>query len=198
MTEPEPIGLSTRLIVGGLGLAARIGTQAFTRVRVEGALDAIPDEGPVILAANHVSNLDGVLLGGWVIPRVGRPIHWLGKREMFELPIVRSVLRDYGVHPVDRSGADIEAFRTAQSILEAGEALLIFPEGTRSRDGSLQKPRDGLAMLALRTGAPIVPIGVSDTDKVVPDREAPAVAGRACHRAHRQRVPCRGRDPGRP
>ena len=173
MTDAEPIGWSTRLIVGGLGLAARIGTQAFTRVRVEGALDSIPDEGPVILAANHVSNLDGVLLGGWVIPRVGRPIHWLGKREMFELPIVRSVLRDYGVHPVDRSGADIEAFRTAQGILEAGQVLLIFPEGTRSRDGSLQKPRDGLAMLALRTGAPIVPIGVADTDKVWPRDRKP-------------------------
>ncbi len=173
MTEPEPTGRSTRLTVGGLGLAARIGTQVFTRVRVEGDLDAIPAEGPVILAANHVSNLDGVLLGGWVIARVPRRIHWLGKREMFELPIVRGVLHNYGVHPVDRSGADIEAFRTAQGILEAGQALLIFPEGTRSRDGSLQKARDGLAMLALRTGAPIVPIGVADTDKVWPKDRKP-------------------------
>ena len=92
MTEPEPTGRSTRLTVGGLGLAARIGTQVFTRVRVEGDIDAIPAEGPVILAANHVSNLDGVLLGGWVIARVPRRIHWLGKREIFELPIVRGVL----------------------------------------------------------------------------------------------------------
>jgi 1-acyl-sn-glycerol-3-phosphate acyltransferase len=83
------------------------------------------------------------------------------------------VLHNYGVHPVDRSGADIEAFRTAQGILEAGQALLIFPEGTRSRDGSLQKARDGLAMLALRTGAPIVPIGVADTDKVWPKDRKP-------------------------
>jgi len=173
MTELEPSGRSTRLTVGGLGLAARIGTQVFTRVRVEGDLDAIPAEGPEILAANHVSNLDGVLLGGWVIARVPRRIHWLGKREMFELPIVREVLHNYGVHPVDRSGADIEAFRTAQGILEAGQALLIFPEGTRSRDGSLQKARDGLAMLALRTGAPIVPIGVADTDKVWPKDRKP-------------------------
>jgi 1-acyl-sn-glycerol-3-phosphate acyltransferase len=173
MTEPEPIGTSAKLLVGALGLAARIGTQAFTRVRVEGALDAIPDEGPVILAANHVSNLDGVLLGGWVIPRVSRRIHWLGKKEMFGVPIMGTVVRNYGVHPVDRSGADIEAFRTAQGILEAGQALLIFPEGTRSRDGSLQKPRDGLAMLALRTGATIVPIGVSDTDKVWPRDRKP-------------------------
>ena len=100
MTDSEPIGSSGKLLAGALGLAARIGTQAFTRVRFEGSIDAIPDEGPVILAANHVSNLDGVLLGGWLIPRVPRQIHWLGKREMFELPVVRSVLRNYGVHPV--------------------------------------------------------------------------------------------------
>jgi 1-acyl-sn-glycerol-3-phosphate acyltransferase len=151
-----------------LGLAARIGTQIFTRVRFEGSIDAIPSAGPVILAANHVSNVDGVLLGGWVIPRLSRQVQWLGKREMFEVPIMGRVVRDYGVHPVERSGADLEAFRIAEGILDGGGVLLLFPEGTRSRDGSLQKPRDGLAMLALRTGATIVPIGVSNTDKVWP------------------------------
>jgi 1-acyl-sn-glycerol-3-phosphate acyltransferase len=166
MTDAESHDSSLTPLIRALGLAARIGTQMFTRVRFEGALDAIPTEGPVILAANHVSNVDGVLLGGWLIPRLPRRVQWLGKREMFDVPIMGRVVRDYGVHPVERSGADIEGFRTAQRILDAGQVLLLFPEGTRSRDGSLQKPRDGLAVLALRTGATVVPIGISDTDRV--------------------------------
>lgn len=166
MTEPERAGSSVTPLARLLGLAARIGTQMFTRVRFEGAIDAIPDEGPVILAANHVSNVDGVVLGGWVIPRLSRQVQWLGKREMFNVPIMGQVVRSYGVHPVDRSGADIEAFRLAERILDEGQVLLLFPEGTRSRDGALQMPRDGLAMLALRTDATIVPIGIADTDKV--------------------------------
>jgi 1-acyl-sn-glycerol-3-phosphate acyltransferase len=166
MTESEATGSSVTPLARLLGVAARIGTQMFTRVRFEGALDAIPSEGPVILAANHVSNVDGVLLGGWVIPRLSRQVQWLGKREMFDVPIMGQVVRRYGVHPVERSGADLEAFRLAERILDQGQVLLLFPEGTRSRDGALQRPRDGLAMLALRTGATIVPIGVADTDKV--------------------------------
>ena len=166
MTKAEGTVSSVTPLARLLGLAARIGTQLFARVRFEGALDAIPAEGPVILAANHVSNVDGVLLGGWVIPRLSRQVQWLGKREMFGVPIMGQVVRRYGVHPVDRSGADLEAFRLAERILDEGQILLLFPEGTRSRDGSLQKPRDGLAMLALRTGATIVPIGVADTDRV--------------------------------
>ena len=153
----------------------------------------------MILAANHVSNLDGVLLGGWVIARVPRRIHWLGKREMFELPIVRGVLHNYGVHPVDRSGADIEAFRTAQGILEAGQALLIFPEGTRSRDGSLQKARDGLADARPANRRP------DRSDRrcghgqgLAEGPQAAPVARRACHGPHRHPVPRCGRDPGGP
>jgi 1-acyl-sn-glycerol-3-phosphate acyltransferase len=92
----------------------------------------------------------------------------LGKKEMFDWPVIGYIARNGGVHPVDRGGADVEAFRLAQRILEEGHVLLIFPEGTRSRDGRLQRARDGLAMLALRTNAPIVPIGVSDSDRVWP------------------------------
>jgi 1-acyl-sn-glycerol-3-phosphate acyltransferase len=166
MTEPKGTGSSVTPLARLLGLAARIGTQVFTRVRFKGAIDGIPAEGPVILAANHVSNVDGVLLGGWVIPRLSRQVQWLGKKEMFDVPIMGQVVRSYGVHPVERSGADLEAFRIAERILDMGQVLLLFPEGTRSRDGALQRPRDGLAMLALRTGATIVPIGLSETDKV--------------------------------
>jgi len=168
MTAPEPIESSVTPLIRGVALAGRLFAQALTRVRVEGDMAAIPATGPVILASNHVSNLDGVVLGAWLVPRIPRRIHMLGKKEMFDWPVIGYVSRNGGVHPVDRGGADVEAFRLAQRILEEGHILLIFPEGTRSRDGRLQLARDGLAMLALRTNAPIVPIGVSDSDRVWP------------------------------
>jgi 1-acyl-sn-glycerol-3-phosphate acyltransferase len=155
-------------MITGLALAARIIARSITRVRIEGALDEIPRVGPVILAANHISNADAVILGAWLTKSLGRRIHWLGKKEMFDWPVVGYVARNGGIHPVDRGAADVDAFRTAERVLREGHILMIFPEGTRSPTGELQKPKDGLAMLALRTGAPIVPIGISNTDRVWP------------------------------
>lgn len=155
-------------LISTFALGARGVARAVTRVRVEGDTDAIPRNGPVILASNHISNADAVLIGAWLTPRLGRRIHWLGKREMFDWPVVGWMARNGGVVPVDRGGADVEAFRLAQRVLEAGHVLMVFPEGTRSPTGELQVPKDGLAMLALRTDATIVPIGVSNTDRVWP------------------------------
>jgi 1-acyl-sn-glycerol-3-phosphate acyltransferase len=162
---------------------ARMLARCFTRVRVEGAIDAIPREGPVILASNHISNADGVIIGAWLTPRLGRRIHWLGKREMFDWPFVGWMARSGGIVPVDRRTADVEAFRLAQRIIVAGHVMMVFPEGTRSPTGELQRPKDGLAMLALRTNATIVPIGVSNTDRVWPKgRPIPTVGGHATMR----------------
>ena len=168
MSDPEPLEASVTPLIRGVAVAGRLFAQALTRVRVEGDVGGIPASGPVILASNHVSNLDGVVLGAWLVPVIPRRIHWLGKKEMFDWPVMGWIARNGGVHPVDRGGTDVEAFRLAQRILGEGHVLLIFPEGTRSPDGRLQQARDGLAMLALRTGAPIVPIGVADSDRVWP------------------------------
>ena len=100
-----------------------------SRITVEGAIDEIPREGPLILAANHASNLDAVVLGSWLIPKLGRRIHWLGKKELFDWPIVGWAAANGGVHPVDRGAADVEAFRLAQRILDEGNILFVFPEG---------------------------------------------------------------------
>lgn len=132
-----------------------------TRVRVEGAIDQIPRQGPVIIAANHASNLDVPVLGSSLMHKTGRRWQWLGKRELFDWPIVGVIARHGGVHAVDRSTADVEAYRLAKRILDEGHVLFVFPEGTRSRDGRLQEARDGVAVLALRTGAPIVPVGIT-------------------------------------
>ncbi len=154
------------MLVRMVALGARIASRAVARIRLEG-MDRIPRTGPVILAANHISNFDGVVTGAFITDALKRRrIHWLGKREIFEWPVLGWVAAHGGIHPVDRGAADVEAFRLATRILEAGHVLLVFPEGTRSPTGELQEPKDGAAMLALRTGAQIVPIGLNNTDAV--------------------------------
>jgi 1-acyl-sn-glycerol-3-phosphate acyltransferase len=117
-------------------------------------------------------------VGGWLTPALGRRIHWLGKREMFKWPVVGTILRAGSVHPVDRGTADVEAFRLAQRILEARNVLLAFPEGTRSPTGGLQRPREGIALLALRTKAPILPVGIAGSDRVWPRGDRLHIGGR--------------------
>jgi 1-acyl-sn-glycerol-3-phosphate acyltransferase len=155
-------------MISGLAFGARLIARSVTRVLIEGDLDAIPRDGPVILAANHISNADAVILGAWLTKSLGRRIHWLGKKEMFDWPVVGYIARNGGIIPVDRGAADVEAFRVARRVLDAGSVLVVFPEGTRSPTGALQPPKDGLSMLALRTNATIVPIGISNTDRVWP------------------------------
>jgi len=164
--EDELLRSDLTPLIRATAFGARTLARAITRVRIEGDPDAIPRAGPVILAANHISNADPVLVGAWLTPKLGRRIHWLGKREMFDWPIVGWMARNGGVVPVDRGAADVDAFRLAQRVLEAGHVLVVFPEGTRSPTAELQRPKDGLAMLALRTNATVGPIGVSNTDRV--------------------------------
>ncbi len=129
------------------------------------------------------------MLGSWLIPKIGRRFQWLGKKELFAWPVVGYIARHGGVHPVDRSRADVEAYRLAKRILDEGHVLFVFPEGTRSPDGALQEGRDGVASLALRTGAPIVPVGHR--------RFRPRVAARAAAAAPGGRVTVRVGSPFR-
>ena len=167
-TPQAPIDSSITPLISVVTFAGRTFGRAVSRISIEGALDTIPRSGPLIIAANHASNLDAPVIGSWLIPRLGRRIHWLGKKELFDWPIVGWVAANGGVHPLDRGAADVDAFRLAERILDEGHVLFVFPEGTRSPNGALQQARDGLALLALRTGAPIVPIGISGSDRVWP------------------------------
>ncbi|MEO8438398.1 MAG: lysophospholipid acyltransferase family protein [Chloroflexota bacterium] len=166
--EPEPIESSITPLITLLTTGGRVFGRAVSRIAIEGAVDEIPHEGPLILAANHASNLDAIVLGSWLMPTLGRRIHWLGKKELFDWPLVGWAAANGGVHPVDRGAADVEAFRLASRILEEGHILFVFPEGTRSPDGSLHKAQDGVAVLAMRTGAPIVPLAIAGSNKVWP------------------------------
>ena len=165
---PEPIDSSITPLLVALTTGGRVFGSIMGRVKATGAIDRIPRDGPVILAANHASNLDAVVIGSWLIPTLGRRIHWLGKKELFAWPIIGWTAANGGVHPVDRGAADIDAFRLASRILDEGQILFVFPEGTRSPDGALHEARDGIAVLALRSGAPIVPIGIAGSNRVWP------------------------------
>ena len=166
--DPPPIESSITPLISTLTFGGRIFGRAMSRISVEGAVDEIPRDGPLILAANHASNLDAVVLGSWLMPKLGRRIHWLGKKELFAWPIVGWAAANGGVHPVDRGAADVEAFHLASRILGEGHILFVFPEGTRSPDGALQRAHDGIAVLALRSGAPIVPLGIAGSNGVWP------------------------------
>ena len=123
----------------------------------------IPGQGPVILASNHRSFLDPFVIA--VMTR--RPIYFVAKKELFLFhPVVSWLLSSLGAFPIDRGASDQEAMATARAILERGEAVLMFPEGTRIRPGSLGRPKRGVGRLALETGAPVVPVAVIGTEAV--------------------------------
>lgn len=154
--------------------------RALLRPRVRG-LEHVPRAGPVILAANHLSLLDPVLLSTVVF----RPISYVVKSEYFTGtgPGGRAVAAFFrAIHqvPVDRSGgrAADAALRTAAALLARGEVFGIFPEGTRSPDGLLHRGRTGVARIALATGAPVVPVGLVGTAQVLARGSARVRPGR--------------------
>jgi 1-acyl-sn-glycerol-3-phosphate acyltransferase len=192
-----PIDSSITPLITALTTAGRVFGRVVSRISVEGAVDEIPREGPVILVANHASNLDAVVIGSELIPKLGRRIHWLGKKELFAWPVIGWAAANGGVHPVDRGAADIEAFRLASRILEEGHILFLFPEGTRSPDGTLQEARDGIAVLAMRSGAPIVPLAIAGSSQVWPKGQSlPHPGGRVRVRVGKPFVPAELLPPG--
>jgi 1-acyl-sn-glycerol-3-phosphate acyltransferase len=150
--------------------AVRAVLSAVARIRV-GGLELIPRDGPLIVAANHASNVDGVLLAAWLQPVADRPIRFLAKEQLFATPL-RPLLESFGTILVRAGGSDVDAYRKARAALDRGEIVGVFPEGSRSPDGVLREAYQGVAMLAARTGAPVVPVGLAGTDRFLP-RGAP-------------------------
>ncbi len=135
------------------------------RVHVSGR-ERVPRSGPVIVASNHVSFCDSIFIP-LVVPR---RVTYLAKAEYFDHPLTALVLQSLGVIPIKREGgsASQRALASAKEVLEAGHAIAIYPEGTRSPDGRLHKGHTGIARLALQTGAPVVPVWVEGTLDVQP------------------------------
>jgi 1-acyl-sn-glycerol-3-phosphate acyltransferase len=122
----------------------------------------IPASGPVLLAANHRSFLDPFVIGALT----KRPVYYIAKRELFERRWQAWLLNSLGAFPVDRGAGDEHAMDTARAILERGDCVVIFPEGTRVRPGPLGRPHRGVGRLALQTGARVIPIAVMGTEDV--------------------------------
>jgi len=146
-----------RVLVGTLRLALR----AVIKIEIEG-LENLPPEGPVILVSNHLTNYD-------VFPmqmQIQRPLFFMAKAELHRNPIMDAALRSLGAFPVYRGQSDEWAIRHAYKVLEHGQVLALFPEGTRSKGVGLRSGKTGAARMALQTNYPIVPLGVTGTHQM--------------------------------
>src|SRR5512133_3233776 len=122
----------------------------------------IPAEGGFIIASNHRSFLDPFVIA--LMAR--RPIYFMTKKEAFINRPAAWLLSALGAYPIDRGASDQDAMATTKAIIERGDGVLIFPEGTRTRPGALGRPKRGIGRLALETGAPVVPVAVIGTEAV--------------------------------
>jgi 1-acyl-sn-glycerol-3-phosphate acyltransferase len=133
--------------------------------RLEGrGTQHVPAQGPVLLVSNHSSVLDPPFVGG-VCPR---QLTFLAKAELFQIPLFGRLIHALNARPVRREGADAGALRVALRALERGAALLVFPEGTRGEEGRLREAKPGAALLAVLSGAPVVPVLVQGSGRAWP------------------------------
>lgn len=151
----------TRVVYGILWVLTRtIGWVCF-RYRVEGQ---IPRTGGVLVAANHASYLDIPLLGCGMRRRAW----YLGRSDLFPVPVLNGILQSLGWIPLRLGRIDREAFGKAIGLIQAGEVVVIFPEGGRSHDGHLRPPKAGIGVIVSQTGCPVVPAYLKGTFDVLP------------------------------
>ena len=137
----------------------------------------VPLTGPLLMVSNHVSLLDPPVVGA----AAPRPLYFLAKEELFRVPLLGRLIYAVNSRPVRRDGSDVRALKTALRLLGEGKAILIFPEGTRGRGGRLGEGKPGAGMLAVMSGAAVVPVHVSGTERALP-------RGRALPRPAKVRV----------
>ena len=142
----------------------------YARFDISG-VEHVPRRGPVLLAANHRSYFDVAALA-LVARAIGRPVRFLGKKEIFDAPVVGTIARAIGGIPVDRGSGSGASLRAAESALKAGEVVIVLPQGTIPRGYDFFDPvlqgKTGTARLAASTGATVVPVGIWGTEKVWP------------------------------
>ena len=142
---------------------SRVFGNIFWKFRVFG-LENLPREGGILLASNHQSVLDPVLVA-MVLPR---EMHFMARRTLFRNPIFRAIIVSYNAFAIERDSADVKGVKEAIRRLESGALLLVFPEGTRTGDGSIGRMKPGIGMLAERAAVPIVPVLIDGAYEVLP------------------------------
>ena len=133
----------------------------YFRGRVYGS-DQVPQHGPLVIVANHASDFDPPLVSCSVL----RPVSYMAKEELFRVPVLSSAIRLYGAYPVKRGSADRSAIRAAITQLNQGWAVGIFLSGTRTADGRIPDAKLGAALIAAKTGAPLLPLSLWGTDQI--------------------------------
>ena len=152
----------------------RIGCTALWRIRAYGT-ENIPREGGALIISNHQSYLDPVLVAAYL----PREMHFMARRSLFRNPVFRALIVSCNAFPIERGGTDVKGVSEAVTRLETGGTLLVFPEGTRTRNGTIGPMRAGMALRARRAAVPIVPVLIEGAYQIWPKgRLLPCPLGR--------------------
>ena len=154
-----PRGKSLRLMYPMGKLLGRFCFGVFGKLNVTGP-ECVPPFGPIILIANHLSLNDPPVL----VATINRRLNFIAKQELFRNPISRALLTQFGVHPFDRSGRAVDIIKLALRLLAQDQTVVLFPEGTRSPNHTMQKGLPGAAYIAMKSQATILPVGLVGTE----------------------------------
>ncbi len=136
--------------------------RGYFRGRIYGA-ESVPLSGPLVVVSNHASYFDPPILSNCM----ARPVAFMAKEELFKIPVLNRAIKLYGAYPVKRNAADRSAIRNAVSCLKQGWAVGIFLEGTRTSDAKIHKPKLGAATIAALAKAPLLPVSLWGTEKIL-------------------------------
>ena len=140
----------------------------YFRGHIYGA-DKVPKSGAAIAVSNHASYFDPPIISNCI----GRPVAFMAKQELFQIPVFKNAIALYGAYPVNRSISDRSAIRAALQALESGWIAGIFLQGTRTKDGRITNPKSGAALIAAKAQVPLIPISLWGTEKILSGSSLP-------------------------
>jgi len=141
---------------------------AYLGGRIYGA-ENVPQEGPLVVVINHASNFDPPIVSCCV----QRPVAFMAKEELFNIPVLKQGIKLYGAYPVKRGMGDRSAIRSALACLEEGWAVGLFLQGTRTPDGRITEPKLGAALIAAKAKVPLLPVSLWGTNKILAEGSIP-------------------------